>query len=129
MWVRRVCRSQASGRSLPHLSSFSVRGPLSQGEKQMKAILIAVVAETLTVVSAVRAQDLTQDTKKAADKTVDVTKDTSKDVAHGTKKAATKTAHVTKDASKDVAHGTTKAAKTTGKAVDKGATKTVDAVK
>jgi hypothetical protein len=80
----------------------------------MKAMLITVVATTLTVGTSIRAQDLTQDTKHAADKTADVTKDTSKDVAHGTKKGAVKTADVTKDTSKDVAHGTTKAAKKTG---------------
>ncbi len=61
-------------------------------ERKMKAILIVLIAATLTVGTAVLAQDLTQDTKKVADKTADVTKDTSKDVAHGTKKAATKTA-------------------------------------
>ncbi len=36
---------------------------------------------------------------------------------------------VTKDTSKDVAHGTTTAAKKTGSAVDTGAKKAVDAVK
>src|ERR1019366_4458546 len=100
--------------------------PSSQGEKTMKAMLITVVAATLAVGTAVRAQDLVQDTMK--------------DVAHGTKKGAVKTADVTKDTSKNVAHGTTKAAKKTGHAVDtgakdtgktvkKGADKTADAVK
>ena len=78
---------------------------------------------------AMRAQDIVKDTEKGVDKTADVTKDTSKDVAHGTKKAATKTADVTKDTSKDVAHGTTMAAKKTGHAVKTGADKTANAVK
>src|ERR1035441_2136023 len=120
--------------------NFPCKVAPSPGEKRMKAMLITVVAATLAVGPAVRAQDLVKDTHKAADKTADVTKDTSKDVAHGTKKAANKTADVTKDTSKDVVHGTTKAAKKTGHAVDtgakdtgkaakKGADKTADAVK
>jgi hypothetical protein len=91
----------------------------------LASALITVIAATLTVVPAIPAQDLTQDTKKVGDKTADVTKD----VAHGTKKAVTKTADVTKDTSKDIAHGTTKVAKKTGHAVKTGADKTVDAVK
>ena len=39
----------------------------------MKAMLITVVAATLAVGTAVRGQDLVQDTKKTADKTADVT--------------------------------------------------------
>ncbi len=86
----------------------------------MKAVLIAIVGTVLVMAPAMRAQDIVKDTEKGVDKTADVTKDTSKDVAHGTKKAATKTADVTKDTSKDVAHGTTTAAKKTGSAVDTG---------
>lgn len=40
----------------------------------MKAMLITTVASTLAIGTAVRAQNLTQDTKKAADKTADTVK-------------------------------------------------------